>query len=81
MSTRSLRFYVDQVGFTLDVDCAPKGSFVQLTSPGSPCSIQIGKGLTNAGAGSIYLVVANLEIARSHLRERGVEVGEFRHTK
>ena len=81
---RSLRFYVDQVGFTLDVDYAPTGSFrvVQLTPPGSSCSIQIGKGLTNAGAGSVrnvYLVVTNLETARSRLLERGVEVGEIRH--
>src|ERR1700746_3182019 len=42
----ALRFYVDQVGFTLDVDYSPNGAFrvVQLTPPGSSCSIQIGKG-------------------------------------
>ena len=81
---RALRFYVDQVGFALDVDYAPSESFrvVQLTPPGSACSIQIGKGLTNAAAGSIrnvYLVVTDLEAARSRLLERGVEVGEIRH--
>ena len=81
---RALRFYVDQVGFTLDVDYAPSESFrvVQLTPPGSACSIQIGKGLTNAAAGSVrnvYLVVTDLEAARSRLLERGVEVGEIRH--
>jgi len=59
---RALRFYVDQVGFTLDVDYAPNDAFrvVQLTPPGSSCSIQIGKGLTDAPAGSIrnvYLVL------------------------
>jgi catechol 2,3-dioxygenase-like lactoylglutathione lyase family enzyme len=41
---RGLRFYVDQVGFTLDVDYSPNNTFrvVQLTPPGSSCSIQIG---------------------------------------
>lgn len=81
---RSLRFYVDRVGFTLDVDYAPNDAFrvVQLTPPGSACSIQIGKGLTNAAAGSVrntYLVVTDLEAARSHLIECGVEVSEIRH--
>ncbi|HWZ06971.1 MAG TPA: VOC family protein [Bradyrhizobium sp.] len=81
---RALRFYVDRVGFTLDVDYAPNDAFrvVQLTPPGSTCSIQIGKGLTNAAAGSVrnvYLVVTDLEAARSRLLEGGVEVGEIRH--
>ncbi|WP_216843007.1 VOC family protein [Granulicella sp. S190] len=81
---RALRFYVDQVGFTLDVDYSPSGAFrvVQLTPPGSNCSIQIGKGLTDAPAGSvrnIYLVVADLEATQSLLLERGVEIGEIRH--
>ena len=81
---RALRFYVDQAGFTLDVDYAPNGAFrvVQLTPPGSGCSIQVGKGLTDAPAGSlrnVYLVVTDIEAARSHLVERGVDVGEIRH--
>jgi catechol 2,3-dioxygenase-like lactoylglutathione lyase family enzyme len=81
---RALRFYVDRVGFTLDVDYAPNDAFrvVQLTPPGSACSIQIGEGLTNAAAGSIrnvYLVVTDLEAARSRLLERGVEVSAIRH--
>ena len=81
---RALRFYVDQVGFTLDVDYSPNNAFrvVQLTPPGSGCSIQIGRGLTDAPAGSprnVYLVVTDLEIARNRLLERGVEVGEMRH--
>jgi catechol 2,3-dioxygenase-like lactoylglutathione lyase family enzyme len=81
---RAPRFYIDQVGFTLDVDYAPKEGFrvVQLTPPGSSCSIQIGCGLTDAPAGSmrnIYLVVSDIEASRSHLLERGVEVGETRH--
>src|SRR5215472_11501223 len=79
---RALRFYVDQVGFALDVDYSPHDTFrvVQLTPPGSNCSIQIGKGLTDAPVGSlrnIYLVVADLEAARSRLVERGVDVGEI----
>ena len=81
---RALRFYVDRVGFTLDVDYAPNDAFrvVQLTPPGSACSIQIGKGLTNAVAGSVrnvYLVVTDLEAARGRLLERGVEVSAIRH--
>jgi catechol 2,3-dioxygenase-like lactoylglutathione lyase family enzyme len=81
---RALRFYVDQVGFTLDVDYSPNDAFrvVQLTLPGSSCSTQIGSGLTDAPVGSIrnvYLVVTDLEAARSRLLEPGVEVGEIRH--
>jgi predicted enzyme related to lactoylglutathione lyase len=81
---RAIRFYVDQVGFALDVDYAPNASFrvVQLTPPGSSCSIQIGKGLTDAPSGSlrnIYLVVTDLAAARSRLLERGVGVSEIRH--
>ncbi len=81
---RALRFYVEQAGFTLDVDYSPNHAFrvVQLTPPGSSCSIQIGKGLTDAPAGSlrnVYLVVMDLAAARSRLVERGVEVSEIRH--
>jgi predicted enzyme related to lactoylglutathione lyase len=81
---RALRFYIDQAGFTLDVDYSPNGAFrvVQLTPPGSSCSIQIGKGLTDAPAGSvrnIYLVVTDIQAARSRLVERGVEAGEIQH--
>jgi catechol 2,3-dioxygenase-like lactoylglutathione lyase family enzyme len=81
---RALRFYIDQVGFTLDVDYSPNDSFrvVQLTPPGSSCSIQFGNGLTDASVGSlrnVFLVVADLEAARRSLLERGVAVGEIRH--
>src|SRR5215831_21174346 len=76
---RALRFYVAQVGFRLDVDYSPKDGFrlVQLTPPGSCCSIQIGNGLTDAPVGSlrnVYLVVTDLEATRSRLLERGVNV-------
>ena len=81
---RALRFYVDQVVFTLDVDYRPNDAFrvVQLTPPGSSCSIQIGNGLTDAHVGSVrnvYLVVTDLEAARSRLLERGLDIGEIRH--
>jgi predicted enzyme related to lactoylglutathione lyase len=81
---RALRFYVDQVGFTLDVDYSPHNAFrvVQMTPPGSNCSIQIGNRLTNAPIGSVcnvYLVVTDIEAARNQLLERGVEVGDIRH--
>jgi catechol 2,3-dioxygenase-like lactoylglutathione lyase family enzyme len=81
---RALRFYVDQVGFKLDVDYAPKDAFrvVQLTPPGSSRSIQIGNGLTDAPVGSVrnvFLVVADIEATRRRLLESGVEVGEIRH--
>lgn len=81
---RALRFYVDQAGFKLDVDYSPNDAFrvVQLTPPGSSCSIQIGKGLTEAPPGSlgnVYLVVTDLDAARSRLIERGIAVSEIRH--
>src|SRR5262245_8394499 len=82
--TRALRFYVDRVGFTLDVDYSPNDWFrvVQLTPPGSSCSVQIGNGITDAPVGSfhnVYLVVDDIEAARRRLLERGVVVGEIRH--
>ena len=55
---------------------------MQLTPPGSSCSIQVSKGLTDTPVGSIrniYLVVTNVEAARIILLERGVEVSEVRH--
>ena len=81
---QALRFYVEQVEFALDVDYAPGNAFrvVQLTPTGSNCSIQLGTGLTDAAAGSVrnvYLVVSDLEAARSRLLERGVEVSGIRH--
>jgi catechol 2,3-dioxygenase-like lactoylglutathione lyase family enzyme len=81
---RALRFYVDQAGFTLDVDYTRNDAFrvVQLTPPGSSCSIQIGRGITDAPAGSlrnVYLVVADIEAARNDLLQRAVEVSEIRH--
>jgi predicted enzyme related to lactoylglutathione lyase len=81
---RALRFYVDQVGFTLDIDYSPNDRFrvVQLTPPGSSCSIHMGNGLTDAPVGSlrnVYLVVTDIEAARSQLLERGIGVSKIRH--
>src|SRR5262249_52397640 len=69
-----LRFYRDQAGFALDVDYAPNGTFrvVQLTPPGSGCSIQF-------GVPAATLVVSDLVSARAALLKRGVEVSEIRH--
>ena len=72
---RAKAFYADQVGFVVDVDHSPNERFrvVQLTPPGSGCSIQL------ANAASAYLVVTDLEAARAQLLGRGVEVSEIRH--
>ena len=81
---RALAFYTEKAGFSLDVDYHPSDDFrvVQLTPPGSPCSIQIGVGLTEADPGSVrslYTVVEDLASAREELLGRGVEVSEIRH--
>ena len=81
---RALRFYKDQLGFHLDVDYSPNHAsrVVQLTPSGSACSIQIGKGLTDAPVGSVsnvYLVVPDLEATRSQLLEHGTAVSSIRH--
>ncbi|HMI71878.1 MAG TPA: VOC family protein [Solirubrobacteraceae bacterium] len=81
---RALAFYSEKAGFTLDVDYRPSDDFrvVQLTPPGSACSIQIGVGLTDAAPSSIrgiHTVVEDLRAARDELLERGVEVGDIRH--
>ncbi len=78
---RSIAFYRDRAGFNLDQDHVVNDDlrFVQLTPPGSACSISIGKGITEAAPGSVgglQLVVADIEAARAELTERGVEVGE-----
>lgn len=77
-------FYTEQVGFSLDVDYHPTEGFrvVQLTPPGSACSVQLGAGLTDAAPGSAratYLIVTDLEAVHRELTERGVSVSEIRH--
>jgi catechol 2,3-dioxygenase-like lactoylglutathione lyase family enzyme len=81
---KAAAFYRQQAGFTLDVDYHPVPGFrvVQLTPPGSACSVQIGAGLTDAPPGSaraVYLAVTDIEAARTELVARGVEVSDIRH--
>jgi catechol 2,3-dioxygenase-like lactoylglutathione lyase family enzyme len=81
---RAKEFYADRVGFAVDVDDSFGDDFrvVQLTPPGSGCSVTIGKGLAQMEPGSIkglQLVVADVEAARQELAGRGVEVTEVRH--
>jgi len=79
---RAKSFYMDKVGFNLDHDVR-NGELrvVQLTPPGSACSIVIGKGIVNTPPGSVkllHLVVPDIEAARAELAERGVEVTEVK---
>ena len=81
---RAKRFYVDQMGFVLDVDDAPNEQFrvVQMTPVGSGCSVTIGKGLTTMAPGSLQglqLCVADIEAAHAELSGRGVPVGPIQH--
>ncbi len=78
---RAKRFYTEQVGFNADHDHQVSDDlrFVQLTPPGSACSIALGTGLTDAQPGSVtglQLVVSDIDAARAQLAERGVEVSE-----
>ena len=81
---RAKEFYVERCGFALDVDHRPNEEFrvVQITPPGSACSLTIGLGLTDAAPGSYrgtHLVVTDIEAARAELVGRGVAVSEIRH--
>lgn len=78
---RAKAFYTELVGFHEDNDATVSDEirFVQLTPPGSNCSISIGKGLSDAQPGSargLQLVVDDIHAARAELVERGVEVTE-----
>ena len=78
---RAKAFYVDQVGFTADHDhtVSEEIRFVQLTPPGSPCSIAFGRGIVDSVPGSVkglQLVVADVGAARAELAGRGVEVSD-----
>ena len=82
---RGKAFYVDKLGFVADVDVepAPGVRIVQLTPPGSACSIVLSTGLggladmTPGTIRGLHLVVDGLEAARDELIGRGVEVGEI----
>ncbi|WP_327085139.1 glyoxalase superfamily protein [Nonomuraea sp. NBC_01738] len=78
---RAKAFYADQAGFTVDLDQSFGEDFrvVQLTPPGSACSICVGKGIVDTPPGSVkglHLVVADIHAARAELVARGVEVSE-----
>ena len=78
---RAKAFYVDKVGFNADHDHDIGGGvrFVQLTPPGSACSISIGTGLSDAPPGSVkgvQIVVADADAARAELVSRGVDASE-----
>jgi len=78
---RAKTFYVDQIGFNADHDhrVSDELRFIQLTPPGSACSITIGDGITEAEPGSVkgmQLVVEDIETAHAELSGRGVDVSD-----
>jgi predicted enzyme related to lactoylglutathione lyase len=78
---RAKTFYVEKAGFNADHDhtVTDEVRFVQLTPPGSACSIAIGEGVTNAAPGSVegmQVVVSDIEAAHAELAERGVDVSD-----
>ncbi|MFI6389797.1 VOC family protein [Nonomuraea sp. NPDC050540] len=80
---RAKAFYRDRLGFRLDVDVNPKPGIrvVQLTPPGSACSITLAEGLPTLDMPpgtlrGLHLVVADIEASRAELAERGVEISE-----
>jgi predicted enzyme related to lactoylglutathione lyase len=78
---RAKAFYVEKFGFTLDHDhkISDELRFVQLTPPGSACSIAMGVGIVDSEPGSLkglQLVVADIEEARKELSGRGIDVGD-----
>jgi predicted enzyme related to lactoylglutathione lyase len=78
---RAKTFYVEQVGFNADHDhtVSDEIRFVQLTPPGSACSIALGKGIVEGEPGSVaglQLTVPDADAAHAELRERGVEVSD-----
>jgi predicted enzyme related to lactoylglutathione lyase len=85
---RAKAFYAEKVGFTVDLDVnadtdervSDERRVVQLTPPGSACSIAFGIGILDTQPGSVqalHLVVAEIATARGELVERGVDVGEI----
>jgi catechol 2,3-dioxygenase-like lactoylglutathione lyase family enzyme len=81
---RAKTFYSEQVGFTVDLDheISDAHRIVQLTPPGSPCSIMVGEGMLRSAPGSIQglqLVVDDIEAARAELAGRGLDIGPVQH--
>jgi catechol 2,3-dioxygenase-like lactoylglutathione lyase family enzyme len=81
---RAKAFYSERCGFHVDVDHSAGEAFrvVQLTPPGSACSISIGKGLAKMAPGSLQglqLCVTDIAAARSQLADAGVDITPVRH--
>jgi catechol 2,3-dioxygenase-like lactoylglutathione lyase family enzyme len=81
---RAKAFYADQLGWSVDTDFAPSPEFrvVQLTPPGSACSITVGVGVSRVEPGTyqgMHLVVEDIEAAHEELSGKGVELGEPFH--
>jgi catechol 2,3-dioxygenase-like lactoylglutathione lyase family enzyme len=81
---RAKLFYADQMGFIVDVDHQPSENFrvVQMTPPGSPCSVAIGKGIAHMEPGTLnglQISVADIEAAHAELIARGVPVSSIQH--
>jgi catechol 2,3-dioxygenase-like lactoylglutathione lyase family enzyme len=79
---RARAFYAEKIGFEVDIDhrVSVDIRLVQLTPPGSACSIHLGKGTVDMAPGDLdglFLVVRDVRAARDHLDEQGVEVGEI----
>ena len=79
---RAKSFYRDKAGFNADQDhtISEELRFVQLTPPGSACSIAVGKGITQASPGSaqgLQLVVSDITVAHAELAGRGVAVSDI----
>ncbi|MDB6107554.1 MAG: glyoxalase [Gammaproteobacteria bacterium] len=78
---RALAFYTEQAGFILDVDyhSTPEFRVVQLTPPGSACSVQLVAADSPGRVHNLYLVTTDLAAERAQLIGRGVAVGAIRH--
>ena len=81
---RAKRFYAEQVGFVVDLDThiGDEVRLVQLTPPGSGCSIHLSTGILSMPPGvleGLQLIVADIEVARAELVERGVEASPVQH--
>jgi catechol 2,3-dioxygenase-like lactoylglutathione lyase family enzyme len=79
---RAKKFYTEQVGFHADYDQRVNEAirFVQLTPPGSACSIALGEGIVDGAPGSVHglqMVVSDINTAHAELARRGVEVSEI----
>ena len=77
---RARTFYAEKIGFNVDIDqVVGDMRFLQLTPPGSACSIHLGPGTERLKPGALeglFLVVSDVKSARAELEERGVDVGE-----